>query len=273
MTCCVERGVLLTLAYVGGPFHGFVEQSNVRTVAGEVLGAVQQIDPHVKSLRGVSRTDAGVHARGQLAAFDSRLTVPPRGWLLAINRHLPDEIAVRHVVMVPCGFDPRRYATLKWYRYSLLRDVRRDPFLDAVTWRIGGELDLHKARKEASDLVGTHDFAAFRSSADERTSTIRTISRLTIESSIHDPRVIFIDVWGTGFLHNMVRIIVGTLVDVARGKLDLGTMQRGLLTGDRSVLGITAPPQGLCLRHVELMDTAELGTEWPESGMQDTEAS
>jgi tRNA pseudouridine38-40 synthase len=273
MVPAAAQGVLLTVAYAGGPFHGFVEQANARTVAGELRGARRECDPHASPLRCVSRTDTGVHARRQLVAFDTTRLIPPRGWVLGVNRHLPDEISIRRVAIVPVGFDPRGYAKQKWYRYSLLRDVRRDPFLDATTWRIGGRLDLELARTEAQALVGTHDFAAFRSAADERTSTVRTLTSLAIEPASHDPRLVFVDVWGTGFLHNMVRIIVGTLIDVARGKLPPGTMARGLSTLDRRTLGITAPPQGLCLRHVELEAAPEPYDIWPQAGAPDTEGA
>ncbi len=273
MVPAAAQGVLLTVAYAGGPFHGFVEQTNARTVAGELRGALRECDPQVGPLRCVSRTDTGVHARRQLVAFDAARVIPPRGWVLGANRHLPDEICIRRAAIVPIGFDPRGYAKQKWYRYCLLRDVRRDPFFDATTWRVGGRLDLDLARREARVLVGTHDFAAFRCAADERTSTVRTVTSLSIEPASHDPRLVFVDVWGNGFLHNMVRIIVGTLVDVARGKLAPGVMARGLATLDRRTLGITAPPQGLCLRHVELEAAPQPEAIWPEAGAPDTEGA
>lgn len=259
------QGVLLTLAYDGTDFHGLVVQENARTVAGDLLRAIRMLDPEPSSFRCVSRTDTGVHARGQLVAFDSTRVISPRGWVLGLARYLPDSIAPRCATIVPVGFDPRGYAKHKWYRYTLLRDCRRDPFVGGMSWRIGGPLDLDLARAEARSLVGTHDFAAFRSAADERVTTVRTITDITLEAG-QDPRLVFVDVRGNGFLHNMVRIIVGTLVDVARGKLPPGTMARALASLDRRHLGVTAPAHGLCLERVDLDHDLDGMPTWPNPG-------
>ena len=257
------HAILLAVAYDGSDFHGYAIQSNARTVAGELLGAIRAMDPHVRDLRGVSRTDAGVHARGQLVAFDTAATIPPRGWLLGLHAHLPPEIAPRRAAIVSVGFDARRHVLHKHYRYTILEDPLRDPFVDRFAWRIGAPLDLDRALCGARDAVGTHDFAAFRSSADERTSTVRTMLEMSITRGPIGSRLIFIDVVGTAFLHNMVRIVVGTLIDIARGRLDPGVIRKAIVSGDRSDLGITAPPQGLCLMSVTLGDTAQLREDWP----------
>src|SRR5260221_415842 len=155
---------------LGGLFAGFAPQPGQRTVAGELLGAVQAVDPRVREIRGASRTDAGVHAHGQRVAFDTALDVPPRGWALAITRHLPREIAVRRAALVAPGLAPRFASPGKRYRYLGLRDPARDPFLDGRACPCGsfdGEGALDRARREAALAVGTHDFAAFRASADE----------------------------------------------------------------------------------------------------------
>src|SRR5512140_1763232 len=112
-------GVLLTVAYDGRPFAGFAPQPAQRTVAGELLGALRTVDPAIREIRGASRTDAGVHARGQRVAFDSAATIPPRGWALAVTRHLPAEIAVRRAALVPEGFSPRFNNRGKRYRYLI----------------------------------------------------------------------------------------------------------------------------------------------------------
>lgn len=257
------RGILLTVAYDGAGFHGYALQPSARTVAGELLGAIQAMDPKVREIRGVSRTDAGVHATGQLVAFDSSSSIPPRGWVLGLLAHLPDEVATRRAAIVPAGFDPRHHVAHKHYRYSLLLDQVRDPFLDRTCWRVGAALDLGLARQAAALVVGTHDFAAFRSSADERTSTTRTILSVEIARALHDPRLVTIDVRGTAFLHNMVRILAGTLVDVARGRLRPTCMTDALASGQRADLGITAPPQGLCLVSVTLDEAAGVCDHWP----------
>jgi tRNA pseudouridine38-40 synthase len=255
------EAILLTLAYDGRPFSGWALQPGVRTVAGEVLGAVQALDPSVKELRGASRTDAGVHARAQLAAFDPALSIPPKGWALGLAAHLPDEIAVRCAAHVAVGTDPRRAAVRKRYRYSVLHDPLRDPFWHGRTLRWGGALDLERARTEGALLVGTHDFAAFRSSSDERTNTVRTIHDVSITADPADARIVRIDVVGSGFLHNMVRIIAGTILEVASGRLEALAVQRGLDSKRRDVLGMTAPAEGLCLEGIE--HTIRTSDVWP----------
>lgn len=260
-------GVLLSVAYDGRPFSGFALQPSQRTVAGELLGALQAIDPAISELRGASRTDAGVHAKDQRVAFDTGSKsekIPPRGWVFALCRHLPSEIAVRKAAFVPVGYTPRFDSLGKRYRYTLLRDWVRDPFWDGRVWRTDELFKPSAAgliRDEAQHLVGTHDFKAFRSSADERENTVRTIVKANIAESTWDPRVLHIDITGTAFMHNMVRIIVGTLVDVARGKLEQGAVLRALLSGKRTDAGITAPAAGLCLERTFLKQQAE--DPWP----------
>jgi tRNA pseudouridine38-40 synthase len=258
------RGVLLTVAYDGRPFAGFVIQPGQRTVAGELLGALRAIDPQIREVRGASRTDAGVHARGQRVAFDTVAPLPMRGWVLATARHLPDEIAVRRAAEVSVGFIPRFESVAKRYRYLILRDLVRDPFLCGRAWRIGGltraAIDL--AAAEAETAVGTHDFGAFRSSADERTNTVRTIRRVEVGVDPADARLVRIDVEGDAFLHNMVRILAGTIMDVARGRLAKGAIARALGSRDRRDAGVTAPAGGLYLEQVQLRED---GAEpWPE---------
>jgi tRNA pseudouridine38-40 synthase len=233
-------------------------------VAGELLGAVRAVDPRVREIRGASRTDAGVHAHGQRVAFDTSIDVPTRGWVLAVTRHLPGEIAVRRAARVAPAFSPRFASRGKRYRYLILRDPSRDPFLEGRAWRstsFDGEGAVARARREAELALGTHDFAAFRSSADERTSTVRTIRALELSDDPGDARLLRVDVEGDAFLHNMVRILVGTLADVARGRLAEGAVARALASGDRRDAGITAPGEGLYLEEVLLDD--EGAEAWP----------
>ena len=131
----MPTGVLLTVAYDGRAFSGFALQSNARTIAGELTGAVRALDPRASALRGTSRTDAGVHARAQKVAFDSTLDIPPKGWALGLTPHLPKEIAVVSAAHVELGFEPRRHVRSKTYRYVLLESPVRDPFLEGRVWR------------------------------------------------------------------------------------------------------------------------------------------
>ncbi len=264
MTEPARTAVLLTVAYDGSSFAGFVVQPEQRTIAGELLGALQALDPSIRHLRGASRTDSGVHAHGQRVAFDPQVVMPMRGWVLATTRHLPKEITVRRAARVPAGYTPRFDSQHKHYRYLLLRDMARDPFLEARAWRLEGLRDpevLARAAAEAALAVGTHDFAAFRSSADMRQDTMRTLRRVSISEDPSDPRLLRVDVEGTAFMHNMVRILVGTIVDVARGRLEPGAITRALASGQREDAGITAPPDGLYLEHITLHDDGEEA--WP----------
>ncbi|AUX48327.1 tRNA pseudouridine synthase A [Sorangium cellulosum] len=258
-----SRGILLSVAYDGRPFAGYARQRDQRTVAGELLGALRAIDPAIREVRGASRTDAGVHARDQRVAFDTAAPLPPRGWVLATARHLPDEIVIRRASVVRVGFSPRFESLRKRYRYLILRDHVRDPFLIRRAWRVEGLTDdaIERARAEAASAKGTHDFAAFRTSVDERTSTQRTIYDVALSLDPADPRLVRFDIEGNAFLHNMVRILVGTLLDVARGHLTPGAIARAIASGDRRDAGITAPPDGLYLEQIHLRDDGK--DPWP----------
>ncbi|HEX4338616.1 MAG TPA: tRNA pseudouridine(38-40) synthase TruA [Polyangiaceae bacterium] len=254
-------GVLLTVAYDGTRFAGFARQPTARTVAGELDGAVRALDPTASLVRGASRTDSGVHALSQRVAFDTRVDIPPRGWALALARHLSDEIAVVGAARVHPDYDPRTHAVRKLYRYLVLRSRVRDPLLRRRVWRIEERLNHVAMEAEAAALLGTHDYRAFRTSTDGRTDTVRTVFRAAL-SDAADSRVLCIEIEGDRFLHRMVRIIVGTIIDVGRGRLESGAVNRGLSTGDRRVLGITAPPDGLYLATLELDDDGE--DKWPD---------
>jgi tRNA pseudouridine38-40 synthase len=213
-------------------------------------------------VRGASRTDAGVHARGQRVAFDTDQELPSRGWVHALNAQLPGEIAVVRAASVPTGYEPRFQAIEKTYRYVLFESSVPDPFLSGRAWRIGDRLNHDAMRDAAAPLVGEHDFAAFRGAADERDNTVRQIFRIEVRSASSDgSRTTEIEVCGSGFLYRMVRIIVGSLVDVGSGRLEPEALLRALSEKDRTLLGRTAPPDGLCIDRIVLDDD---GTEaWP----------
>lgn len=254
-------GVLVQVAYDGTGFSGWAAQKHGRTVEDTVRGAIRALDPRAAGPRGTSRTDAGVHAEHQLAAFDTTLSIPPRGWVLALNQHLPDDVAVRAARLVPAGFTPRFASIKKRYRYDLLLDKVRDPLLWNRTWRIGYDMDMARVAREAASIVGTHDFCAFRSAGDERTDTVRTIHAVTVEP--RDDRRWSVTIEGTAFLYNMVRILVGTLVDVGRGHLDEGTIARALAAKERRYAGQTAPPQGLTLAAIDVALPEGTSEPWP----------
>jgi tRNA pseudouridine38-40 synthase len=257
----VTYGVLLEVAYDGTEFHGWAAQSGVRTVEDTLRGAVLALDPTASRLRGTSRTDAGVHAEGQLVAFDAERDIPARGWTLGLNQHLPEDVAVRAARAIPTGFSPRFASRGKRYRYRVMADPVRDPRWRTRAWRVS-EVDPVAMAREGEAAVGTHDFAAFRSAGDERATTVRTLTRVAVEQG-PDPRSLSVVVEGDAFLYNMVRILVGTMVDAGRGRLRPGAVARALETRERRVAGITAPAHGLVLEQVHLDLPEGAGERWP----------
>jgi tRNA pseudouridine38-40 synthase len=258
------HGVLLTLSYDGAPFCGYVKQKDLRTVAGELEGAISTVDPKASSTRGVSRTDSGVHARGQLVAFDSTKDIDPRGWVLALNRELPREIAVVRAARTAAAFEPRRCVVSKTYVYRILASRTRDPLIDQFAWRIPYRLNHLLMREAAATIEGVHDFRAFRGASDTREETVRHIFRITLAPAAEDSRITELTVTGNKFLYNMVRIIAGTLMDIGRGHLPPDAFAKALASGLRKDLGITAPPAGLTLSRIELEDAG--ADHWPPLG-------
>jgi tRNA pseudouridine38-40 synthase len=234
-------------------------------VQGDLAGAIHAVDPRAGSPRGTSRTDAGVHAERQIATFDATLDIPPRGWVLALNQHLSDDVCVRRAWRIPPEVHPSAIVRSKRYAYRVLLDRVRDPLWNERAWRIGWPVDLAKAGREGARLVGTHDFGAFRSSHDARTNTVRTIRRFELVRGEKgsDPRIATLTVEGNAFLYNMVRIAVGTLMDVARGKLEEGTVESAFVSCDRKTLGTTAPAHGLTLENVDLDLPPGTSVPWP----------
>jgi tRNA pseudouridine38-40 synthase len=255
------RGVLLEVAYDGTAFHGWAAQKGIRTPQQTLFDAVRTIDPEASVPRGASRTDAGVHAHGQLVAFDTHRDIPARGWVLGLNRLLPDDLAVRTARAIQAGYAPRVAARVKRYRYRVLVDRVRDPQWRTLAWRIP-QLDISAVAGEAETARGTHDFASFRAAGDERRSTVRTLTRVEVERDA-DPRMVAVSVEGNAFLYNMVRILVGTMVDVGRGLAKPGTVAHALRARDRRAAGTTAPARGLVLERVEVDLPEGTGERWP----------
>jgi tRNA pseudouridine38-40 synthase len=258
-----EHGVLLTVAYDGSAFSGWATQKETRTVEETLRGAILALDPRATGPRGCSRTDAGVHAEGQLAAYDTSLTMPPRGWVLQLNQNLPDDVTVRAARAVHVTYNPRFTSRKKRYRYLLVRDKVPDPLLRNRAWRVGFDMDMDRMVREARAIVGTHDFAAFRSARDVREVTTRAISSVEVAQVPSDSRLWTITVEGNSFLYNMVRILVGTLVDVARDVLPEGAIANALEMKERGVAGQTAPAHGLTLMEIDAALPADAGPSWP----------
>ena len=246
------------MAYDGTDFHGWQKQAslngdNLRT-AQEVLElTIRDVTRQPIRLHGASRTDAGVHANGQVAVFDADSKIEPHRMLCAINSKLPRDIRIVHADMVPFEFNPIADCVSKGYRYRLAhgcKDPRRQPLFDRhVVATTAYELDLSSMQEASALLVGEHDFAAFTKLNHGRESTIRRIDACTVQEIARWR--IAIDVSGSGFLWNMVRIIAGTLVDVGRGKTAASSIPQVIASKDRQQTGMTMPPEGLSLEWVK----------------------
>lgn len=221
----------------------------MRTVQGVLEEALSKLAGEPVFCRAAGRTDSGVHARGQLVSARFSTRVPPEKMLLACGSQLPDDLAVVKADIVDDDFDARRDSIGKKYVYRLHHSVAWDPFDGPTRWHIRGQLDVDKMRAEAVHLVGEHDFESFRSAQCDAKHARRCLWKV----EIHDERpLVAIEIRGNAFCRNMVRIIAGTLVDVGRGRLPVGTILHLLDVKDRTQAGITAPPEGLTMEQVYL---------------------
>ena len=241
------RRIHLTVEYDGTNYAGWQRQSNALAVQQVIEEALARLTGERVVLHGASRTDAGVHALGQCAHFDTDSRIPGEKFSYAVNTMLPPDIRIRHSQEVPEGFHARFSARGKRYRY-LFYDAPHAGALNRLTHAHSiYPLDDGRMRREAWTLLGTHDFAAFAASGSVVRDTVRTLWRADVTRNGNDVMLI---VEGNGFLYNMVRIIAGTLRDIGSGKLESGALARAIDTGNRLDLGVTAPAHGLTLMEV-----------------------
>jgi tRNA pseudouridine38-40 synthase len=266
----VANGIRLVVAYDGADFAGFVSQRDQRTVQGELERAIALMNGAPVLVRVAGRTDSGVHAAGQVVAFDADRDIPPLGWRRGLNRKLAPDVVVREAEACEVGYNPRFDALDKTYRYLVRAARDRDPALRNRAWALGKSrqlrrefarnddvterLDLGAMRDAAARFLGTHDFHALRSADDDRRVTVRHIFSFDVIPGFGgDPSLLALEIRGNAFLRNMVRILAGTLVDVGRGHMRPEAIDR-LLTPEavREDAGVTAPAHGLTLVHVTL---------------------
>jgi tRNA pseudouridine38-40 synthase len=236
-----------TVSYDGTDFHGWQVQGDRRTVQGVLQEALAGIVGAPVSVLAAGRTDAGVHAEGQAISFRAATTIPPEGIAAAANGTLPPDVAILSLEAAPAAFHATFDATGKVYRYEILNDRAPHPLLRRTTWRVPGRLDAARMRAAARLLVGKRDFRSFRSNPgldDDRGSTVRRLRRIDVRR--RGSRIV-LEFEGDGFLYNMVRAIVGTLVQVGRGSWPPARAGEALRARDRRAAGPTAPPQGLTL--------------------------
>ncbi|WLR55004.1 tRNA pseudouridine(38-40) synthase TruA [Mesobacillus subterraneus] len=234
-----------TISYDGTGFSGYQVQPGKRTVQGELEKTLERLNKGTSiRVNASGRTDAGVHARGQVIHFDTTLEIEPARWLKALNSLLPDEIAVLSVDIAESDFHARFDAVGKEYRYFLLLSKHRNPFQRNYAYQFQYELDLEAMREASKQLLGTHDFTSFCSARTEVEDRVRTLKEIDF---YEENGLLVLRFVGDGFLYNMVRILVGTLLEVGAGRRAPNSMLQLLEDMDRTRAGKTAPGHGLYL--------------------------
>jgi tRNA pseudouridine38-40 synthase len=237
------RHVRLVVEYDGSELHGWQRQTGVPTVQQHLEEALAKLLQHETPVAGASRTDAGVHARGQVALFHTEKLIPLHGIRRGLNSLLPDAISIRDAAEVPEDFHPRFSATGKHYRYTILARPDRSPRWRHRAWHHSEPLNLHAMHDASRALLGEHDFAAFRAAGCTAKTTMRRVDSITF-TRLH-PDLLEVDIRGNAFLRMMVRIVVGTLTEVGTGRRPASQVAEILASKDRTLAGKTAPPHGL----------------------------
>lgn len=246
------RFLKLTLAYDGSNYVGWQVQPNGPSIQAEIEKAIAAVCGQMVRVTASGRTDAGVHALGQVASFQIDTRLEAEAVRRAINANTPIDICVYEIEEVSASFHPIADAKRKTYRYV----IQDGPFLDVIqraySWHIQAILDVESMRQGAEFLVGEHDFESFQATGSDRQSTIRTIYSLSIaEMESNGRHQIIIEVEGNGFLYNMVRNIVGSLVEIGRKRRQPAWLGQVLQGCDRGLAGMTAPARGLFLVRVD----------------------
>ena len=245
----MEQTFKLVIEYDGTAYHGWQRQKADRSIQAEIEKALAVMTRQAVALAASGRTDAGVHALGQTAHFTCDTAIEPDAFIKGLNSLLPDDIVIKNCESVPETFHARYDARRKTYRYRILNRPVPTAVDNRYVWHIRKELNATAMQTAARHLIGEHDFKAFEGTGSPRTSTVRTLFRADLKKE-KDGYLIF-EVAGNGFLRYMVRNIIGTLVEVGRGKLTPEGFKSVLESKDREQAGATAPPQGLFLVAVE----------------------
>jgi len=242
------RNIKLTIHYDGSGYHGWQEQPSLPTIQEEVAIAIARLTGKQVIVNGASRTDAGVSALGQVANIKLDTPIPTANLAKALTEILPDDIAVAEAADVPDDFDAISSVKSKLYRYTIYTGPTPPVLQIRHCWHIRPKLDADCMEKSARLFVGTKDFKSFASAADRRQSSVRTITNCQVKA---DGEWIYIDVEADGFLYNMVRNIVGTLVEIGRGRWKPEKITEILEARDRTAAGPIAPGAGLCLMRIQ----------------------
>ena len=241
------NNIKLVIEYDGTNYAGWQQQKNGKTIHQTLDKAIVKVVNEEIKLHGAGRTDAGTHAIGQVANFKTQANIPLFNLVQAINYYLPKDIVVKSAKKVPEKFHSRYSAKSKVYRYTILNNKTRNAIGRNYCHYYGTDLDIEKMQKASKALIGKHDFSTFKSKS-EVISSVRTIKKLEIKKK---GEYLFFTIEADGFLYKMVRAIVGTLLEVGRGKMTLGKFRETVKSGIRAKAGNTVPANGLCLLRVK----------------------
>lgn len=252
------RNLRLTLEYDGTAYVGWQVQENGPTIQGALEAALARLLKEEVRVTGSGRTDAGVHALGQVANFRTEAPIPLKGVVCGLNALLPRDVAVRRAEEVPLAFDSRRSAKSKLYQYFLHHCEAPSALARRTSWWLRGRFDVDAAARAAACLSGTHDFGAFRAAGCDAAHAVRTVEEVSL---LRRGEFVEVRARGNGFLRHMVRIVVGTLVEVGQGRRAEASMAELLESRDRGRAGATAPAHGLFLAEVRY--DAPVFEAWP----------
>lgn len=241
------RNLLLTIAFDGTNYHGWQVQKNAVTVQEVLQRAINKIVGHTVEVKGSSRTDSGVHANMFCVSFKTHSDIETKRLVFALNRHLPRDIAVKACKEVADEFHARYSAVAKQYVYKIWNSPIRNPFLDKYSLHYKYPLDVDRLNRAAKGFLGTHDFTSFCSIRSDVQDAVRTVRRSEV---VKNGELVEFIVEADGFLFNMVRIMVGTLLFVAQGKISADAIEDIIISKSRTKAGPTAPAHGLFLNKV-----------------------
>lgn len=238
----------LTVQYDGTDFLGWQLQPQGPTIQGALEDAVKRLFGVASRVAAAGRTDAGVHALGQVACFHADKAMDPADVQRAMNALTPETIAISAVELVADDFDPRRHARSRTYCYRLWRPRWRSPFWGRLAWHVWAPLDLDAMTNAATSVIGEHDFTSFQATDCDATNPVRHVIRS--EFTVTDEQIVY-TIEATAFLRHMVRNVIGTLVEVGNGTRSVADFCELLQRRDRRLAGATAPAHGLCLLRVD----------------------
>ena len=250
----VARNLKLTLSYDGSDFSGWQVQADAGTIQGTLASAIGRVTGEIVLPQGSGRTDAGVHALAQVATFSTYCPIPAENFVKALNDVLPVSIRILDVAQVPADFHARKSARAKTYRYRIYREPICPPFLARYVWHFPYPLDENAMAEAAQFVVGEHDFTSFAAVDPERgrpNEELSNVRRVLSSSFAREGEELVYAIRGNGFLHQMVRNLVGTFILVGKATLHASDIAHILDARNRSAAGATAPANGLCLMGVE----------------------